>query len=221
MKIFSLSLSLLVFVMSGCGGGQPPAPPAPAPTVEKTEPKFEVLTLKDFTPFMADEGTWGEEEGEIHCTGIPKGYLYSKSSYRNYTLKCEIQFPVAETDGVKPVKYNTGVLLGIQEPHKVWPASIEVQGRVDSIGSIVANGGVPALTISDKPDVREAIRKPVGEWNAFEINVKEGAVVASLNGSVICRSEPTYILTGAIGFQAEGNPVNIRNVQILVDSPAP
>jgi hypothetical protein len=105
-------------------------------------------------------------------------------------------------------------MLCIQEPHKTWPRSLEVQGKWVEMGQIKSNGGVPDVTRNDDQSAREAARKPVGEWNAIEITVKDGAVTSLLNGKQICTAEPGELTSGRIGLQAELFPVEFRNVKI-------
>ena len=174
---------------------------------------FRPLRLRDFEPFSAQQNTWREEQGMIATTGTPKGYMYSRRTFQNFTWRAEFRFVPAE-DTSKHDQSNTGFMLCIQEPHKVWPRSLEVQGKWIEMANIKSNGGVPALTINDDQAAREAARKPVGEWNAIEIAVKDGTVSSILNGKAICIAEPGELKSGRIGLQAELFPVEFRNVKI-------
>lgn len=174
---------------------------------------FRAMRLRDFETFAAEPGTWSQERGVITTTGKPKGYIYSKRSYKNFTWRAEFRFP-PPADATKSDQANTGFMLCIQEPHKVWPRSLEVQGKFVEMGQIKSNGGVPALMIVDDQASRESARKPVGDWNAIEIVVKDGAVAAVLNGKPICSSEPGEVREGMIGLQAESFVVQFRDVRI-------
>jgi hypothetical protein len=174
---------------------------------------FRPLRLRDFEPFSAQQNTWREDHGMIATTGTPKGYMYSRRTFQNFTWRAEFRFVPSE-DASKHDQSNTGFMLCIQEPHKVWPRSLEVQGKWIEMGQIKSNGGVPALTINDDQAAREAARKPVGEWNAIEITVKDGTVSSLLNGKAICLAEPGELKAGRIGLQAELFPVEFRNVRI-------
>jgi len=194
--------------------------PPSTPEVVPAEPDFERLLLSDFTAFQADDGTWTSEGGMLICSGVPKGYLYSKKSFENLTLRGEFQFVLTEEQMKQVDKANTGIMLAIQEPHRIWPVSLEVQGRYDLMGSINTNGGIPPLIISDAPDVRERVRLPADQWNSLEITVKDGAVTSRLNGEVVCTSQATDLKSGPIGLQAEGYVVRFRNLRIRRDSTA-
>jgi hypothetical protein len=190
----------------------PARDPVPSPIAE-IEEGFRLLSLADFEPFQAEEGTWREEGETILCRGLPKGYLYSREPYKNFTLRCEFRY-VPEEGAEELEKSNTGFMVHIQEPHRVWPYSLEVQGRWDELCSIKANGGAPELTIHDKPEVREQVRRPVEEWNSVEILSKDGALTAWLNGELVCESEPGELTGGLLGLQSEGYEVHFRNLRV-------
>ncbi len=75
---------------------------------------------------------------EFLCTGKPKCYLHTKAPLGDGTLRFDYRFEPDPkvTDPVKLAAHNTGVLLFIQEPHAIWPKSIEVQGKYSEMGQL-------------------------------------------------------------------------------------
>jgi hypothetical protein len=235
----SITLCLSIAVSIGCARSpesQPVSEPSSAssqgattapdrPPASELDPDFApeegftLLRLSDFKQHAAEPGTWAETGGRIVTTGKPRGYIYSSRPYGNFTWRGEFRFPSAEgeADQANLDQSNTGFMLCIQEPHKVWPRSLEVQGKHVEMASIKANGGAAVLTIREDPAARDAARLPVGEWNVIEIQCRDGAVTATLNGSVICRSEPGELTSGQIGLQAENFPVEFRRLRIRED----
>lgn len=219
-------LMLLVLATWGCKGEVPVVDDSgksmedPAKETPSTEPGFVALGFSDFTPFVSkpDEGqpTWSvTDAGMIQTTGTPKGYLYTNKTYGNFTFRGEFRF-VPKADGTAPDKpYNTGFLIYVPDAHKVWPRSLEVQGRYDLMGEIKSNAGdlMVDVPLNDQT-ARETARKPIGEWNAIEIQSKDGAVTAILNGTKISESNPGELTSGRIGLQAEDFAVEFRNLQI-------
>lgn len=213
----------------GAGSGTSPDPePAPAaseafvPSLEiapdedfEVEEGFTRLSIDDFLPFEATEQTWQQIDGVIVCSGDPKGYLHSRQEYQNFTWRAEYRFMPVDAEADPPP--NTGFMIHIQDPHKVWPNSLEVQGRWDTMCSINPNGGAAELTIDDDPRARESARKPVGEWNAVEIVSRDGGLTATLNGELICTSQPGELTEGLIGLQSELFEVHFRRLRIRVD----
>lgn len=229
----NLALALAVCLATGCSKAPSPSatpevsgtptPLANAPDASDDfvpEEGFTRLTLADFEPFQGDAGTWHEEGGEIICSGIPKGYMHTRESYGNFVWRAEYRY--APKEGATPEeleKSNTGFMIHIQQPHKVWPRSLEVQGRYDEICSIKSNGGASALTIHDDPAARASARKPVGEWNSVEIVSQGGALTAYLNGRKVCESEPGELSSGQLGLQSELFEVHFRRMRIRSDQP--
>ena len=222
---------LLFSAAVGCNRSTPDAtnasPPLPATadssiatsaTVAPLEPGFTNLAFTEMAAFPADEttaATWTVEGEEFLCSGKPKCYLHTKSSYGDGTLRFDYRFEPDPkiTDLAKLAAHNTGVLLFIQEPHAIWPKSIEVQGKHSEMGQLRPNGGAVAVEFQDSPEVREAARKPVGEWNSIEIVTKAGAITASINGQVVAIGQPGELKSGLVGLQAEGHRLRYRRLR--------
>lgn len=180
------------------------------------------LQFSDFTAFVAgpetDEPTWSvTESGIIQTTGKPRGYLYTNNVFNNYTLEGEFRFvPPKETpDAETTAKYNTGFLIHVPDEHKIWPRSLEVQGRYDQLGQVKKNArDIEFESLLDDEEARKAARKPLGEWNTIKIVTKEGVVTAYLNGKKISEGRSIDLMSGRIGLQAEDFPVEFRNLRI-------
>lgn len=187
-------------------------------TTSAIEEGFSPIAFGDMAVFPADDTTtqtWSSQGDEFLCTGKPKCYLYTKSPYGDGVLRFDYKFEPDPkiTDPAKLAGHNTGVLLFIQEPHAVWPKSIEVQGKHSEMGQLRPNGGAVAVEFQDSPDVRESARKPVGEWNSVEITTKAGAITASINSQVVAVGQPGELKSGLIGLQAEGHRLRYRHLR--------
>lgn len=217
-------IPLALLAAAGCGGEpeqiEPEipvaaAPPDPLVTVEEG---FRLLGLSDFEHFSASAETWIEQDGVIICSGDPKGYLHSRERFGDFTFRGSYRFePEADADDERLAASNTGFMIHINEPHTIWPRSLEVQGKWSEMCSIKSNGGVPDLTIEDDAVARESARKPVGEWNEIEIVSRAGTLESFLNGTLICRSEAGELTEGFIGLQSELFEVHFRNLRIRED----
>jgi hypothetical protein len=185
---------------------------------EVVEAGFQSLSLQDFEQFQPEKDTWTQVDEMIVTSGLPKSYVYTKKSYENFTLQIEYQFVLTQAQEAKFQKANTGILLAIQEPHKIWPRSLEIQGQFETMGTVRPNGGIPAPAMQDQPAVRERVRRPAADWNRLEIRMRDGAITAILNGETVCTSEPGELKSGPIGLQAEGYVVRFRNLRIREDA---
>jgi Domain of Unknown Function (DUF1080) len=199
------------------------APIAPAETARPEQPfvleeGFESLAFPDFEAFAAQPETWSSTAEGILCTGKPKGYLYSKQSYQNFTLRLEYRFPRPESlkDETK-FKGNTGFMVYITGEHKQWPVCLEVQGKHVQMAAIKENGGAEPVKTEDDDVARQQARQPVGQWNSIEITSKDGALTVLLNGTPISKCEPNFISEGPIGIQAEDHPFEVRRMRIRRD----
>jgi hypothetical protein len=228
---------MFCFLLVGCQAQTPSTPPpapvnTPAlsttPPIQTPEPElsppfelesdFKLLTRSDFDAFGAEDNTWTETAEGIACSGKPRGYLYSKESFQNFTWRLEYRFPRPDnlTDESK-FKGNTGFMIYITGEHKIWPVSLEVQGKHVQIGMIKENGGASAPTVEDQPQVRESARKPVGQWNRVEIVSKDGELQVALNEQPLSHSSPAFLSAGSIGIQAEDFPFEVRRMRIRID----
>lgn len=236
---------VLLATIAGCGSDSgdsqtatsltedaaPPAAPAPLAVPEPvvTEaPKHEdgstIIRLVDCEEFFAkgpgDEPTWtSEADNRIHCSGSPKGYLYTKHEYGNFAMRCDFRYarPEDVADESELELSNTGFLIYISGKHKQWPVCLEVQGRQDTLATIKANGGAASPEINDDDEARKTARSAVGEWNSIEITSRDGALTAVLNGTQICTSQPTELVRGHIGIQSENFEVEFRDWRILTE----
>ena len=188
------------------------------------EEGFRPLSFNDFEMFFAkpptagQQTTWFAIHDAIVCRGKPKGYLYSQEKFQDFTLRLEFRFaPPAEGADANEFNPNTGVLVYITKPHKQWPKSLEVQGKLSELATIKPNGGAAAVELVDDAAARESARKPVGEWNSLEIVSKGGALTAALNGTKVCESRPGDISEGAIGLQSEDSEVHFRRICIRAE----
>lgn len=233
------SRSVLLAGLVGCSqpSNSSPEPKPVAPTVSEpaalaplpedapeyeSEDGFELLGLDAFERFSAkDPGqtvVWESAGNGFNCYGKPRGYLYSKQAYENFTLKLDYRFrrPSDLKDDAE-FKGNTGVMIFINGDHKQWPVSLEVQGKYVEMATIKANGGAAAVEINDNAAARTSARKPVGEWNRLEVIARDGALTASINGMLVCESKASELKSGLLGFQAEDFEVQFRNVCVRRD----
>ena len=223
---------LAVALVIGCSGSvaepaKPVASPAvaanPVAAVEAAPPEspfvleegFDAMALADFDAFASEADTWSATAEGLKCGGKPKGYLYSKQSYQNFTLRLDYRFPRPDNlkDDAK-FKGNTGFLVYITGEHKLWPVCLEVQGKHVQMAAIKENGGAEPVKTEDDDAARQQARKPVGQWNSLKIVSKDGALSVQLNGTPISKSDPDFISEGSIGIQAEDHPFEVRRMRL-------
>jgi len=217
MKLAALWFCALVAVAVSVGAQTdvPTVPPA-----QSREPQVALFNGKDFTGFTfcmkngADPmETWSVTNGVIHCTGKPIGYIRTTQSYSNYFLTVEYRFVK-----VAPKADNSGILVHIQSPDKVWPQCVQVQGKHERLGDLFLMEGAEAKEHKgmDK-NTPVAFRgtsheSPVGEWNTCETICKNNKVVSFINGYFVNEITECTLNGGYIGIQSEGGEIEVRSI---------
>jgi hypothetical protein len=180
---------------------------------------FNGKDLKGFKTILADANadpgkTWTVQDDFLLCTGNPNGYFYTDKSYKNYVLRYDWRYkrPADLTDESKFLG-NSGCLVHIQEPHKVWPKCVEVQGMNRDHGKLLF---LQCKKIDENFDraAKDKATKPVGEWNTTEITcAADGSISAKINGTPVS-SGKCDLTEGQIGWQSEGAEIHFRNIKI-------
>jgi hypothetical protein len=170
--------------------------------------------VRQFILVKIGQGSMTIQGGEVRLSGTPHGYFATRTSYKDYVLRFDWRYERPEglaSDAV--FRGNSGVLLHIREPHKVWPECIEVQLMNADAGDTFR---IPPAEFQGETDAdaqRKAIRS-VGEWNAAEVTCRDGSIVVSINGVEVARGTGARPDRGPIGWQSEGAPVRFRNLRI-------
>lgn len=159
------------------------------------------------------EKTFSVKDGVIVVSGKPAGYFYTDKPYKNYVLVFDWKFARPEKlEDEEKFAGNSGTLIHIQEPHKVWPKCVEVQGMNRAHGQIFAIGGAKGKFDFDGAALKKA-RHKVGEWNTTEVTVKDGHITSKVNGAQVSDGEGD-VKEGPIGWQSEGAEIHFRNLKI-------
>ncbi len=194
-------------------GADLPPPNARASTV----PLFNGRDFTGFTFCMKNDAdplqTWSVTNGVIHCTGTPIGYLRTTQVYSNYFLTVEWRFIK-----VAPKADNTGVLVHMQLPDKVWPMCVQVQGKHDRQGDLFLMAGAESKEHKGMnantpiPFRGQSAEKPVGEWNTAETICLHNKITSFINGHFMNETTECTLDSGFIGIQSEGGDIEIRSI---------
>ncbi len=218
MKLFIAGLLFLALTISDAVRAQDAD--ATLPPARAREMSVRLFNQKDFTGWMfcmkdnADPlQTWSVTNGVIHCTGKPTGYLRTTQVYSNYFLTVEWRFVK-----IAPKADNTGILVNMQSPDKIWPICVQVQGKHDHQGDIFLMAGAEAKEHKGKdantpvPLQGDSVEKPVGEWNMSETICINHKVVSFMNSKFVNEVTECTVNSGYIGIQSEGGEIEIRSI---------
>lgn len=157
--------------------------------------------------------TFVVKDGELQVSGFPNGYFYTAKSYKNYVLRFDWTYPKNQPD---KTSMNSGCLLHMQDTKKIWPKSVESQGRYQDHGKLFFIGfgkGDKTEQKFDEKALKKTI-KPSHEWNTTEVTAKaDGTIQVVING-VLVNSGKSELTEGPIGFQSEGARIHFKNIKI-------
>ena len=182
---------------------------------------FNGKDLSDFTFCMTADAdpakTWIVTNGVIHCTGAAVGYLRSLQNYSNYVVTVEWRFIA-----VAPRKDNTGVLVHMQLPDKVWPPCIQNQGKSGRQGDLFVMAGAECkehLALGKDANTPVALRgspneNPVGEWNTNTTVCVGNHIEAIINAKFLNEISECTVSSGFVGIQSEGADFEIRKMYL-------
>ena len=168
-----------------------------------TSPAVDIATVCHATP-----------DGALAAAGRPIGYLLAGPDvYTNFKLHVEWRWPDKPGNG--------GVLVHISSGPKdrQWPLCFQIQLKVHRAGDVLPMAGAtcaeqspPGASQVDKIGLDS--EKPPGKWNTCDIVCRDGTIECSVNGVPQNRVTRCAPADGRIGFQFEGAPFELRQVEL-------
>ncbi len=167
--------------------------------------------LSQFDVVGLDKDSLTAEDGEIRLAGKQQGYIATKASYQNYVLQFEW---LSEKLRSQPADANSGLLVHIQPPAKVWPKAIDVQIWSKDRDSFSPHGGATFKPQHDDRRTRDKVLNSPEQWNLQEVTCRDGAITLKVNGIEYASGVGEAPDHGAIGWMYEGSPIRFRNLRI-------
>ena len=188
----------------------------PQPAARKPMALFNGKDLSNWSFFSNDpnakkEDVFTVKDGVIHCAGKPTGYIKTNGTYTNYNLKLQWRFEPNKAG-------NSGVLLRVQEPDKIWPQAVEAQLNSKDAGDIWIIENYPAKLEESRTKGRRTVKmkptneKPIGEWNEYDITVDGPKITLKVNGEIQNEAMDVKVQPGRIALQSEGGVIEFRNI---------
>jgi hypothetical protein len=166
-----------------------------------------VFKLKD--PSVDPGKVFSIQNGVIHISGNPFGYMRTKDAYSDYKLHVEWRWPSEAT--------NSGVFIHAQLPDSVWLRCVECQLQAGNAGDFVCMNGADMDQHTDKKKpfvtkMSESSEKPAGEWNNMEVICKANTIEVTVNGVLQNKGTNVNLSKGSVCLQSEGKDIEFRNV---------
>jgi len=211
--LLTAMLALIVATISATSYAQPKPGKAKSRKGEKIL-LFNGKNLKNWTFHLRDASVdpatvFTVQNGVIHITGNPFGYMRTKDQYSDYNLHVEYRWAAEPT--------NSGIFIHARLPDTIWPECIECQLAAGNAGDFICMGGTDMNERTDKSSrvVRKmaaSTENPAGEWNTVEIFCKGNTIEVSVNGVLQNRGTGITVSGGHICLQSEGKDIEFRNV---------
>lgn len=205
-----------------------PANPVPPPAPIVPIPLFNGHNFDGLHVYVEKAGTdpataWKIEDNMLRCLGVGRGYVRTELAYADYQLSLEWRWPKSAG--------NSGVMLNIVGPDLIWPKGIEAQLQTGHAGDFASFGDARSREeiVSRNPrgvstgrlvHPGASTEKPMGEWNRYDILVSGGTITLTVNGVELNRMTGVLPSGGMILFQAEGTPIDFRNIVLTPLPPA-
>ncbi len=143
------------------------------------------------------------------------GYLVTKASFANYKLVAEFKWGGTSTNR------NSGIFVHSNPPETGPLKCIEVDMAQDGTGAIVligdaqlSVGGETKTGFSGFKPTKEAMEKPLGEWNTCEIICSGRKLTVSFNGKLSTEATASSLTNGRILIQAKRGEIFFRRIDL-------
>jgi hypothetical protein len=139
---------------------------------------------------------WKVEEGVIKVTGGGSPHLASTKEYGDFEFRFEWR-------AMSP-KYNSGLFIRSGKQVRANQINLASGSEGNFIGGKLAGAKpVPSL------------QKPAGEWNDWRVRCVGDKVTFHCNSELAWEGTGLAAKSGYLGLQAEGAPLEFRNLRIL------
>ena len=174
-------------------------------------------------PDVKMEDVWSVRDGILVCKGEPLGYIHTEKNYTSFKLVLEWRWAPGTEPG------NSGVLMRVNGEPRGVPRCLEAQLQSGNAGDLYGfhgmkiNGDPARLTTKKNHEIvgdlvgvskMEALEKPPGEWNVYEITADGPRVTASINGKKVNEAWDCDVVDGPIALQSEGGEIHFRRIAL-------
>jgi hypothetical protein len=121
---------------------------------------------------------------------------------------------------IAPHADNTGVLVHMQLPDKVWPMCIQNQGKTRRQGDLFLMMGAEAKehkgmdANTPVPMHFPSVENPIGQWDTNVTVCAGNDVQAIINNKFMNEITECTISSGFIGIQSEDGDIEIRKMYL-------
>ena len=207
--------------------------------IDGAGPEWRVIGPEDVAEVNGLPDTWSWEGGVLRTTGEPIGVLRTREEYTNFELVAEwrhlemggnsglfVWVPPAALEGLEPGALPEGGIEVQMLDHGYRQLYEQRTGRVGdwfttngdvfAVGSSSLEPFEPTSPDGSRSFPRRDRSRGAGEWNHYYVRAINGELRLWVNGEEVSGGRGADPRSGYICFEAEGAPVEFRNVRIRV-----
>ena len=163
--------------------------------------------LRDYAGWKVDKAS-----RTILCEGdkLAHEWLRWDKELADFIFHAEWRFRKLEGEP----RYNSGVFVRNSKDALIWHQGQTGAGGGYLFGNTLVAGEAKRLNLREK--MTENRVKPIGEWNTYEIRCQGRTIALWVNGAVVNEFAECDVPKGYIGLEAEGFPIEFRNLKVKV-----
>ena len=211
----------------------------PAAMIDGQGAGWELLTFDDFVNVNCKEDTWSQrEDGIIFCNGNCNGGLRSAEQYTNFEMVMQwkhekrsgnsgvfVWAPKDVLDKLEPGQLPQGIEIQIldhgyaedwEKSRGSKPDWFTTHGDVFPCGVASMKPFEPAAPNGQRSFPSSEHSKGFGEWNHYYIRCINGEVRLWVNGHEVAGGNECKPASGFICLEAEGAPIEFKNIRVRV-----
>jgi hypothetical protein len=148
--------------------------------------------------------------GVLFCDG-KRGHEWLRYDKELDDFIFHIEFRYTKLNG-NP-RYNSGIFVRTTADYEFWN-QLQIGARAGGyfFGYRMLDGVRRRYDLS--PQMGEVRVGPAGEWNVVEVTARGGTLTAWINGGIANENKYCPQLRGHLGLEAEGFPIEFRNLKL-------
>jgi hypothetical protein len=205
--------------------------------IDGSEPGWRLLESKDFAGVNGEPDTWVWAGSMLHSTGRPVGVMRTQQMVTNFELLVEWRHlesggnsgvfawvPEEALSALKPgalPEYGIEIQMldhGFREKYEKQSGRkgdwFTTNGDVFAVGKSTLKPFPPTSPNGSRSFPRRDLSKGVGQWNHYYVRAIDGEIRLWVNGVEVSGGSGAQPRTGYLCLEAEGAPVEFRNIRI-------
>jgi len=205
--------------------------------IDGNGPGWKTLAEMDFAGVNGNADTWTWKESLLVSTGMPIGVLRTRQKYTNFEMVVEWRhLKPAGNSGVfvwvpeqALAQLKSGVLpdygIEVQMLDHAFRDQYEKQsgrkgdwftthGDIFAVGKSKLTPFPPLSPNGSRSFPRKELSRGVGEWNHYYVRGINGELRLWVNGEEVSGGSGADPRTGYLCLEAEGSPVEFRNIRV-------